>query len=453
MNKKQIALFIMLVLVATLFVTPYKKKVVADSPYQYEVISETDKTARLTHISSPGEKVVIPQSIDGYKIIEVGRFQQKVCTYDDYEKSGILSDTQGVFSENERNIVKELVFPNGIINIGHGAFAYCDDLSKVSFSNTIKNIGARAFAQSGSLSAIELKSKLETVGYRAFGLCRSLKRIEVSSAKVTIGEYAFWGSAFEPYRTNLTKIVLPKKFQGKLLFGCFDGYVGDSFDWIEFSSTNNCEGIFNSVHLLKKVNFPDFVKNIYIGKNTFCSAASIARFELPETAKKFSMGQQQMIVDTIIVKGKKTDIIKDKSMDYDKDNYINARTIIAPKGSKAEKYAKECYYPDVYNYDSSISMYSVDNMGYKRVKYIPVSLPSKPKVTLSGKKVKWTKTKKAEKYEIYYSAKKKGTYKLVATTKKTSYSLKKKGYVKVRAVRKTYGTDWRGDFSKVVKMK
>ena len=76
MNRKQIALFIMLVLVATLFVTPYKKKVVADSPYQYEVISETDKTARLTHISASGEKVVIPQSIDGYKIIEVEDFKK-----------------------------------------------------------------------------------------------------------------------------------------------------------------------------------------------------------------------------------------------------------------------------------------------------------------------------------------------------------------------------------------
>ena len=460
MNRKQIALFIMLVLVATLFVTPYKKKVVADSPYQYEVISETDKTARLTHISASGEKVVIPQSIDGYKIIEVGRFQQ--IAYHEIEigsPNGVSMNIGDVLSEHEKNSVKTIVFPKTVLKIGNNAFRNCKNLENVTFSSSLRHMGSSAFENCVQIRKVSLDKNLSTIGACAFSKCNSLERVTIKSNKVKIGQSAFGESniIYSQEKYKLKEINLPRNFYGRLFEDCFNSYIGKKFTWIDFRGENSStsKGIFRGAKNLNTIVIPEGTKNVFIGQDSIFTQKKVKQIVVPKSAKTFVMEQQSRLVDRIVFLGKNTEVISDDIMGGGTGEYICAKEIIAPVGSKAIKYAKKCVYPDISEERDhySIHAYTEEFVEMEDVYCNSVSLPSKPKVTLSGKKVKWTKTKKAEKYEIYYSAKKKGTYKLVATTKKTSYSLKKKGYVKVRAVRKTYDTDWRGDFSKVVKMK
>lgn len=74
--------------------------------------------------------------------------------------------------------------------------------------------------------------------------------------------------------------------------------------------------------------------------------------------------------------------------------------------------------------------------------------------TKTSVKLKITKVKKATSYRIYQSTSKKGTYKKVATTKKTSRTIKKLRpgktyYYKVKAVRKKQSSK----YSKIVRVK
>ena len=308
---------------------------------------------------------------------------------------------------------------------------------------------------------------LKTIGYQAFNHCETLEKVVIRSDKVVVGMAAF-GTRYirhdESQRkmspSKLTTIILPTKFSGELMADCFNSYMGTSFVWPDFSKGNLSEAFFRGAKNLNKISLAKTGKEVYIGKDALFTKQKIEKLTVPEKAKKVVFGLQSKLVDVLVIKGKNTalEISDSKSQIYNGSVAFSVKTVIAPRGSKVEKSLENAFHPMLSDTNTVSISYPIaeDSETLNKVEdinYIGVSLPSKPKVTLSGKKVKWTKTKKAEKYEIYYSAKKKGTYKLVETTKKTSYSLKKKGYVKVRAVRKTYDTDWRGDFSKVVKMK
>lgn len=105
------------------------------------------------------------------------------------------------------------------------------------------------------------------------------------------------------------------------------------------------------------------------------------------------------------------------------------------------KHGKTYYY--------KIASYGVDASGQRlqgelstavdaSTKYIPVTL-SYTEITASKVTLTWPEKARAEKYEVYYSSKKKGNYKKVKTTRDTSYTVtglkeKKNYFFKVVAV-------------------
>ena len=44
--------------------------------YHYEIINSTQKTAALTKVEQPGTQVILPSSIDGYTIVQVGTMKE-----------------------------------------------------------------------------------------------------------------------------------------------------------------------------------------------------------------------------------------------------------------------------------------------------------------------------------------------------------------------------------------
>ena len=95
--------------------------------------------------------------------------------------------------------LQRVVLPEGLTEIGYGAFAGCKALSQVNFPSTLTAISAIAF-KGTALTAITLPASVAHVGNGAFAQCLSLTTVALHSAY--IGSEAFKGD------TRLATLVI-----------------------------------------------------------------------------------------------------------------------------------------------------------------------------------------------------------------------------------------------------
>lgn len=112
-------------------------------------------------------KVVIPQTIDGYTVTAIDE--------------GIL---KGYYD------VEEVVLPDTVTKIGDNTFSGLKALKTINIPKSIKMIGASAFENCASITSINLR-EVETIGDRAFMGCESLITIKIPDTVKTVGTKAF----------------------------------------------------------------------------------------------------------------------------------------------------------------------------------------------------------------------------------------------------------------------
>ena len=232
-----------------------------------------DGGIKLTGYTGQDTKLVIPDTLDGKKVTEIGDgcfsgnpwpervyvpegvvkigdFGFECCSHMEkiYLPDSLREVGNGAFSGC--GVLKLADFSDGVTSIGDGAFmacrnmtqislpadlqqlgkfafAFCNDLSDVSFrGNKLKAIPERAFDSCSNLEAINLPDSVTTIGKRAFYNCDMLSRINGSDLK-EVGDYAF-------ERTEVTDISGALDDDVTLGFGIFarnetDKYNRDSF--------------------------------------------------------------------------------------------------------------------------------------------------------------------------------------------------------------------------------
>ena len=232
-----------------------------------------DGGIKLTGYTGQDTKLVIPDTLDGKKVTEIGDgcfsgnpwpervyvpegvvkigdFGFECCSHMEkiYLPDSLREVGNGAFSGC--GVLKLADFSDGVTSIGGGAFmacrnmtqislpadlqqlgkfafAFCNDLSDVSFrGNKLKAIPERAFDSCSNLEAINLPDSVTTLGKRAFYSCDMLSRINGSDLK-EVGDYAF-------ERTEVTDISGSLDDDVTLGFGIFarnetDKYNRDSF--------------------------------------------------------------------------------------------------------------------------------------------------------------------------------------------------------------------------------
>ena len=232
-----------------------------------------DGGIKLTGYTGQDTKLVIPDTLDGKKVTEIGAgcfsgnpwhervyvpegvvkigdFGFECCSHMEkiYLPDSLREVGNGAFSGC--GVLKLADFSDGVTSIGDGAFmacrnmtqislpadlqqlgkfafAFCNDLSDVSFrGNKLKAIPERAFDSCSNLEAINLPDSVTTIGKRAFYNCDMLSRINGSDLK-EVGDYAF-------ERTEVTDISGALDDDVTLGFGIFarnetDKYNRDSF--------------------------------------------------------------------------------------------------------------------------------------------------------------------------------------------------------------------------------
>ena len=97
--------------------------------------------------------------------------------------------------------------PDGVTEIGQGAFANCNELTSVIIPESVIVIGERAFNGCNNLVDITIPKSTTTIGRQALAGCK-VKSITIPDSVTEIGEYAFWESSIDSVTLSkgLTKI-------------------------------------------------------------------------------------------------------------------------------------------------------------------------------------------------------------------------------------------------------
>ena len=85
----------------------------------------------------------------------------------------------------------DYVIPDGVTNIGGGAFFGCDGLTGVTIPNGVTSIGFEAFDGCRSLTSITIPDSVTSIGDLAFDGCSALTSITIPDSVTSIGSYAF----------------------------------------------------------------------------------------------------------------------------------------------------------------------------------------------------------------------------------------------------------------------
>lgn len=212
----------------------------SDSLYEYEAMSWGIKILRF--IDFDESVVVIPNIIEGKKVIAVGNHAFKGCV--GIEKivisegieilgNGVFLNCKGlreaVLPSTLRRIgttdasgcpailggmtkfdgafeytaLESITIPNRVKYIGEHTFAGCGELKKVILPSVMKEIHKGTFRWCRSLEEVVFPQELEAVRLSAFEGCESIKTIDLPEGVTSIEEGAFAGCK------NLESIYIP----------------------------------------------------------------------------------------------------------------------------------------------------------------------------------------------------------------------------------------------------
>ena len=199
------------------------------SGFQYEVISEEDKTIRITGCSTEGANLTIPSEIDGYRVIEIGDSAFENCIG-----------------------IETVVIPDGVITIGEGAFYNCLLLKSIVIPDTVTVIGEATFAYCSNLADIVVPDSVTSIAYGAFH------------------ETAYYND-----ESNWENGVL---YFGSILYSANPDVVSGDFT-IKDGTTSIAPGAFIGCSNLTNVNVPTSVTSI--GEMAFVYCSSLTNINIP----------------------------------------------------------------------------------------------------------------------------------------------------------------------------
>ena len=125
--------------------------------------------------------IVIPNTYDGLPVTSIDPF---------------------AFSECEN--IKNVIFPESIVQINASAFGACKGLTELNLPDHITSLGNGAFNTCTKLESIRLPSGLESIPAGLLNTCTALKRVEIPKGVKSIGASAFASCE------SLTELVIPE---------------------------------------------------------------------------------------------------------------------------------------------------------------------------------------------------------------------------------------------------
>ena len=138
--------------------------------FGYEL--EADGTALLTRYLGTQAAPVIPDTLDGHPVTQIGD--------NAFRDSGFL---------------EKVTIPEGVKILGAQAFYNCAALKEVNLPLSLKEVGDLAFAYCAALRDIKVPEGTQKIGEFAFGDCSALHAAVIPGSVTLIGPDAFLGTA------------------------------------------------------------------------------------------------------------------------------------------------------------------------------------------------------------------------------------------------------------------
>ena len=111
----------------------------------------------------------------------------------DYESKTDSASGEEITTAPWGNQAKTAVIGDGVTGIGNAAFYGCSGLAGVTIGSSVTGIGGYAFSGCTGLTGIVLPGSVTSIGEYAFSNCDSLTAIEIPEGVTTLGNSAFFG--------------------------------------------------------------------------------------------------------------------------------------------------------------------------------------------------------------------------------------------------------------------
>ena len=170
--------------------------------------------------------------------------------------------------------IKDLIIPDGIIEIGDFLFTGCTSLVSIVFNERLSKIGVRAFWECTGIKSLIFNDKLTSIGEGAFWGCSSLASVRIGKNVNTIGKIAF---GYCPLLSNV--------------------YITNLLSWcnIHFDGIYLSEGAFGYPHHLflndeeiKDLIIPDEINSI--NNYTFSYCEGLSSLSIHNNVEKIGFG-------------------------------------------------------------------------------------------------------------------------------------------------------------------
>ena len=208
-------------------------------------------TAKIEKYDGDETDLIIPKTIDGYYVTEIGF----------------------AAFENCQNL-KSVIIPDSVTSIGDSAFWWCSNLTNIKIPDSVTFIDGWAFGNCSSLTNITIPDKVTSIGDLTFYNCKSLTDISIPDSVTSIGDYAFHDCS------SLTNIEIPDSVTS----------IGnDAFSWCssltDISIPNSVTSIgndaFSCCSSLTDISIPNSVTSI--GDYAFSNCGSLTDIAIPDS--------------------------------------------------------------------------------------------------------------------------------------------------------------------------
>ncbi len=155
--------------------------------------------------------------------------------------------------------IESIALPDGLTEIGEGAFHSLKLLKTINIPDTVTRIGDHAFFDCRSLEEIVIPSSVEYLGYDSFRYCESLEKIVLPNTIESIPPDLFLESKFYNDPANWE--------DGCLYIGTNLIKVSEYATHIEVRDDTTCiaQNAFNGCHLLKMITAPATLGGAFMG--------------------------------------------------------------------------------------------------------------------------------------------------------------------------------------------